>query len=182
MANDYRSLYMFPGGTPTLGARQLTENARQYDSSLRDAQEARRAQELQAAKDRQLQQRQWEAEYQLKKQQADYDTGRPYNSNTAEEIKVPTVNPFTPAAATNINSQDINSLFNSLTEPNKAPKTTKYVTPQYTTDRLDNYIQGVRKSQKTADAAVNFIKNNKNLNPAFRQAVLERLNAYIIYD
>lgn len=75
---DYSYLYKFPGGTPTLDSKKFTEDSRQFDASLRDAQEARKAEALQAARDRMDANKQWAADYALKRQETDYLTSKPY--------------------------------------------------------------------------------------------------------
>lgn len=79
---DYSYLYKFPGGTPTLDRRKLTEDSRQFDASLQETQEKRKAEALQAAADRREKQQQWNADYQLEKQRVDYETSKPYYSSS----------------------------------------------------------------------------------------------------
>jgi len=64
---DYSRLYMFPGGTPTLGARKLDVEK-----------EASQQQSLQAALDFREKKRQFDLGYGLEKRKNDYEVNRPY--------------------------------------------------------------------------------------------------------
>jgi len=78
MAIDYSQLYKFAPGTPTLGARELTEKGRQFDVGLQDTQQARQAEALLAAKDFQEKRRQFDLTYGLDRRNTEYNTNRPY--------------------------------------------------------------------------------------------------------
>lgn len=72
----------FRPGTQTLDRDKYDEGTRQFDLSLKDAQQARKESALQAALDRQERTRQFDLSHDLARRETEYNVGKPYYNPT----------------------------------------------------------------------------------------------------
>jgi hypothetical protein len=157
------ALYSIPAGTKTLEAQQLDETIRSDKAKeLQDAVNAQKTARNNATNN----------QYYYDKLAADnaYD-----NASLAETARSNQVNEFIKTLAQQKKSESSDVKIDPF--PTSSTKATNQTT-QYTDERLDNYIKGLRSRKRNASDVLKYVTDTDALAPGFKQAVLERLNNY----
>lgn len=167
----------FRPGTQTLDGRKFDEDRRQFDLSLADTQQARKADALRQALEFKEKKRQFDLTHDLARQETEYAVNKPYvslDSGSSSGNGGGSVNPFAGTGAGIPGKGDaiLKMEFDALHEPEAAPTTTAYAP-----DRIQSYIDKHRERLgNDADKTYSYVLNHKELAPGFKAAVLRRLD------